>query len=249
MADRPRRAPPGDASRDAAGCTVAILARAPVPGIAKTRLVPRLGRDGAAAIHELLLCRTVRSALASGVGPVTVWCDPHRGHPALERLRELGPVALRDQPPGDLGDRIHAALCDQLAAGDPAVLVGADCPGLGPAGFKAARDALREGADAVLAPAEDGGYGLVGLRRPEATLFAAMPWGSAAVMGETRRRLRGLGLRWVELAAVRDVDLPADLGWLAGAGILEPDELALLRTLLEQGLRTPSGAAPRRVGD
>ena len=87
----------------------------------------------------------------------------------------------------------------------------ADCPALTADHLRAAADALRGGADVVVCPAEDGGYVLIGTRKAEPALFSVMPWSTAEVMAETRRRLNALGLVWQELVTRWDVDGPADL--------------------------------------
>jgi glycosyltransferase A (GT-A) superfamily protein (DUF2064 family) len=95
------------------------------------------------------------------------------------------------------------------------VLVGCDCPVLEPDDLLAALAALGE-VDAVFAPAEDGGYALVGVRRPCAWLFDGPEWGGAQVMASTRALMRARGLRWAELRTVWDVDGHADyLRWQA----------------------------------
>ena len=104
------------------------------------------------------------------------------------------------------------------AANGPALLIGTDCPALTADHLRAAADVLRAGSDAVLIPAEDGGYVLIGARVPHPALFDAMPWGTAGVMAETRRRLVALGLSWREPATLWDVDVPADLERLRVAG-------------------------------
>ncbi|MEY2668301.1 MAG: hypothetical protein RJA59_939 [Pseudomonadota bacterium] len=212
-------------------CSLAILARAPVPGRAKTRLVPRLGPEGAAALHALLVERTIRAAAGAGLTSTTVWCAPDRVDPFFHRLASRGPFDLRDQPPGDLGDRMLAAFRAHLALGFPALLVGTDCPELAPGHLRAAWGALHGGAPAVLIPAEDGGYALLGLSRVESCLFDGVPWGTAEVMATTRDRLRHLGWKTVELPAVRDVDRPEDVDWLLGSRLLEGDEQARLEGL------------------
>ena len=116
-------------------------------------------------------------------------------------------VRLRPQGRGDLGERMLRALRRHPGA----VLIGSDCPALRPADLRAAARALRGGADAVLAPAEDGGYALIGVRRAARTLFDGVDWGSARVLAQTRRRLRRLGWRWTELRTVWDVDRPEDV--------------------------------------
>ncbi len=149
---------------------VAILAKAPLPGLAKTRLIPRLGAEGAANLQRWLLRSTVLTALKAGVGPVTLWCAPDTRHPDFEACRAYGPLLLRQQPAGDLGERMHAAI-----AGSPSsmgcLVIGTDCPMLTPRYLKHAAETLSH-KDAVLAPAEDGGYVLIGLRRSDPSVFS-----------------------------------------------------------------------------
>jgi rSAM/selenodomain-associated transferase 1 len=188
---------------------IAILARAPVPGQAKTRLIPALGAGGAARLQEWLLLRTVALALDAGLGPVTLWWDGTPDHPALAACCARGPLESRRQPDGDLGDRMHAAIAKSTTPGGTLV-IGTDCPALTTAHLREAAAQLANH-DAVLYPAEDGGYVLIGLRRAEPELFADMPWGSATVMEQTRQRLRTLGWNWSEPATLWDVDRPDDL--------------------------------------
>jgi len=194
---------------------VAILAKAPIAGLAKTRLIPALGREGAALLQARLIARTLATACAAATGPVILWAAPEESH--FRELAQRFPVKLARQPGGDLGARMHAA----LDAACPAIVIGTDCPTLEPKHLRASADALRDGADAVVIPAEDGGYVLIGLRQPRPGLFADMPWGTATVMAETRRRAAELGLAVRELAPLWDVDLPADLDRLREAGLAE----------------------------
>jgi len=195
---------------------VAILAKAPLPGFAKSRLAPALGIERAAALQARFIERAVATARAANVGPVTLWATPDRDHPAFQTLAALFGVALARQPEGDLGLRMLAAL---EAARGPALVIGTDCPALEPDHLRAAADALAGGVDAVVVPVEDGGYALIGLREAEPRLFADMPWSTAAVMAETRRRLTRLGLSWREPARLWDVDLPEDLRRLEREGL------------------------------
>lgn len=209
-----------------------MLARAPIPGAAKTRLVPRLGPHGAAELHAVLLERTLRTALASSFPSVALWCAPDRRAPFFAALREEGSLELWDQPEGDLGARMLAAFERHLARGGPAVLIGTDCPGLTARHLDAAAVALGGGADAVVLPAEDGGYAAVGLARADRSLFERMPWGTAEVMATTRERLGRLGWRWRELSPLRDVDVPEDVDWLLSSGLLTVAERARLAPYL-----------------
>ena len=195
---------------------IAILAKAPLPGFAKTRLAAALGADGAAALQGRLIERAVETARAADIGPVTLWAAPDQDHPAFQALAALFGVALARQPEGDLGARMLAAI---TAARGPALVIGTDCPALAPSHLVAAADALHAGVDVVVVPVEDGGYGLIGMREPQPQLFADMPWSTAAVMAETRRRLVRLALSWREPARLWDVDLPADVERLRREGL------------------------------
>lgn len=189
---------------------VAILAKAPIPGLAKTRLIPVLGPQGAARLQRRLTRAAVQTACAAELGPVTLWCTPDAPHPFFRAVQRATNVHCRVQPCGDLGDRMHTAFRLHCAHG-PLLLIGTDCPALRPTHLRNAARALLDGDDAVFYPAEDGGYVLVGLRRPHAVLFADMTWSTAEVMSNTRERARTLNLRLREFETLWDVDVPADL--------------------------------------
>ena len=195
---------------DAAGLPVAIaiLAKAPVPGYAKTRLIPVLGADGAAALQAAMLKRTLAMALAAGIGPVTLWCAPDRSHPAFAEAAAQG-VALAEQPAGDIGQRMQAAMAAATTTGG-VIVIGTDCPALTPGHLRQAAVALG-GQDAVVIPAEDGGYVLLGLRQANAAVFAGVAWSTPQVMAQTRARLAAAGLRHAEFSPLFDVDRSSDL--------------------------------------
>ena len=205
---------------------IAVFARAPVAGEVKTRLIPRLGTEGAAAFQHALIGRTLSTAVAADLGPVSLWCSPDCEHPAFTAYAKGFEVALCPQRGADLGARMLAAFL-HLCRERHAILIGTDCPALTADDLRKAAEALARGHDAVLMPAEDGGYALVGLRRPTASLFAAMPWGSDRVIAETRLRLRRARLTWQELPVSWDVDRPEDLDRLEASGLM--GESLLLR--------------------
>jgi rSAM/selenodomain-associated transferase 1 len=198
---------------------IAVFARAPVAGRCKTRLIPALGPDGAAALHRRMIERTIACAMAADTGSVALWCTPDATHPLFARLAEANRIALHVQTDGDLGARMSAAFAAQ-PAGRPLLLIGTDCPALTSEHLQACAVRLRQGDDAVFVPTEDGGYCLVGLRMPQPALFDAMPWSTAHVMSETRRRLDRAGLRWQTPATLWDVDTPQDLARLRASGLI-----------------------------
>jgi rSAM/selenodomain-associated transferase 2/rSAM/selenodomain-associated transferase 1 len=197
--DAPPAPPPAD---------IAILAKAPVPGFAKTRLVPALGAAGAARLQRRFLHEALAGALAAGPGAVTLWCAPDASHRAFRAVAQRCGVRCVAQAEGDLGARL-AAVAATRRVGRPLLIMGTDCPLLGPGLLQAAARALQD-ADAVLLPAEDGGYALIGLARDIPGLFDGIAWSTGAVAEQTRERLAAAGARWHELPAVWDVDEPAD---------------------------------------
>jgi hypothetical protein len=195
---------------------VAVFAKAPVPGYAKTRLISRLGPDGAAAFAARLIEHTVRTAVSAGIGPVTLWCAPDAGHPLFQALGRRGP-SLAVQPAGDLGFRMLAALQATTGA---LVLIGTDCPELRAGDLRDAAGALAAGADAVIAPSEDGGYGLIAAGRPIPCLFRDIPWSTGEVAAATRARAAENGVTLAELRTILDVDTPEDWDRLT---LVEPE--------------------------
>jgi len=192
-------------------CALGIFAKAPQPGLVKTRLIPTLGAETAAALHARLVARTLATAQAARAGDVELWCSPHEQHPFFRSLFERSGCSMRRQCEGDLGERMADAANRMLGRASFAIIVGADCPALTAHDLRIARDGLADGCDAVLGPAEDGGYYLIGLRRPLPAIFDGIDWGSERVLEQTRQALRSLGLRWRELALRWDVDRPPDL--------------------------------------
>jgi len=192
---------------------LAILAKAPIPGQVKTRLMPALGAEGACRLHERLVRHTLDIALTV-ISPqrITLWTALDHGHPLFQELAEKQGIRLRAQPEGGLGERMIHAL-EAMEA--PGLLIGSDCPALTPALLKRCQASLMN-ADAVFLPVEDGGYALVGLRRADRRLFAAIDWGTNRVMSQTRERVAMLGWRLACPARLWDVDRPEDLDRLAG---------------------------------
>jgi glycosyltransferase A (GT-A) superfamily protein (DUF2064 family) len=137
------------------------------------------------------------------------------GKPLAQRI----PLSFARQPEGDLGQRMHMAIAQ---ANGPTIVVGTDCPLMTATHLRDAAEVLRGGSDAVIYPAEDGGYVLIGMRRPIPELFTNMPWSTDGVMLETRQRLRHLGLGWREpVQHLWDVDRPTDVMRMRREGMTE----------------------------
>lgn len=197
---------------------VAILTKAPEAGRVKTRLAMMLGVEGAALLHKRFVIHTVQAAIGAAIGTITVWASPNESHPFFQDLAREFSINLARQPDGDLGERMHHAVAQ---ASGPTLVIGTDCPLLDATHLRHGAQVLRDGSDAVIYPAEDGGYVLIGLRRPVPQLFADMAWSTDGVMLETRQRLRHLGLSWREGPAFWDVDRPTDVMRMRREGLTE----------------------------
>ena len=198
---------------------IAVFAKAPIAGTVKTRLAPLLGRERAARLHAQLVHHALGIASAAATGPVELWCAPGVDDPFFAECARLYPVRLRAQEGADLGERMRHAFDSLLADGRPAVLIGSDCPAMTAEELRAAAAALATH-EAVFAPAEDGGYALVGLARRLDEIFHGIAWGSATVMAETRVRLAAAEVRWHERPRTWDVDRPEDYERLLREGLL-----------------------------
>lgn len=194
-----------------------MLARAPVVGRVKTRLIPALGAQGACDLQQLLLERALHLP-AGDFHERFLWLDdlPVAG---LQALAEAQGWTLVEQPAGDLGERMRRIATLGLAESDAVILIGNDCPALDGNYLQAACSALQE-QPVVIGPAEDGGYVLLGLRCVDASLFSDMPWGTERVFDMTLQRLQQLDRRPALLPALWDVDRPEDLSRLAALNIL-----------------------------
>jgi len=191
---------------------VIIFTRWPTPGEAKTRLIPALGEEGAAQLQRRMTAHVIREGRRLRRRQGAELEVRFEGGDATHMQRRFGyGVRYRRQPKGDLGDRMEYSFRRAFREGcDRVALVGADCPGLSSAVLQEAFRRLR-GQDVVLGPAHDGGYYLVGLRRPAPGLFDGPRWGSSTVLAETLRRAEDLGLGHSLLRTRADVDRPEDL--------------------------------------
>jgi rSAM/selenodomain-associated transferase 1 len=191
---------------------IILFAKAPLPGQVKTRLVGALGNLGAALLHRQLVSHTLRRLIQARLAPVELWCAPDTQHGFFIACRRDYGIPLRRQRGRDLGERMAHALATVLREDSAfGVVVGSDCPMLDATYLRRGLTALRASQDVVLGPTEDGGYMLIGLRKPCPALFKGIRWGSSTVLAATRRRLQRGNLSWTELPLAWDVDRPADL--------------------------------------
>ncbi|HET9939497.1 MAG TPA: TIGR04282 family arsenosugar biosynthesis glycosyltransferase [Candidatus Eisenbacteria bacterium] len=189
---------------------VAILARAPVPGRAKTRLTPPYTPEAAAHVARACLLETLHRFPRAIDVPFTLFLDGDPDPALIETIRAAG-LGLIPQAEGDLGARLAAAF-RALRAGsaESVVAIGADSPTLDPARIAEAIAALDE-CDVVLGPADDGGYYLVGARGDRGGIFDGIPWSTGRTLEVTVERARALGYAVRLLAPHYDIDDAATL--------------------------------------
>jgi rSAM/selenodomain-associated transferase 1 len=246
------RSPQPAVMKPSARCAIAVMAKAPQPGRSKTRLTPRLSPEQAAGLSAAFLrdiTENIAAAARTGQIDGFIAYAPagaqalFDGHLALGTGLILadGTPAMPDDVTG-FGRCLLQAINTLLTEGyNAAVVLNSDSPTL-PAEYLIRTAALlaAPGDRAVLGPAEDGGYYLLGLKQAHAHMFAGIGWSSEHVAAQTRARAREIGLELVELPDWYDVDdaealdrlieelgrdeertaAPATARWLAGAGLL-----------------------------
>ncbi len=196
--------------------TLIIFVKAPVAGAVKTRLAKGIGAGRAAAVYRRL-CATTITLAAQGPWRTVLAVDPAT---AVRGLGNLWPVRLAriEQGRGDLGARMRRAV-DAAPAG-PVVVIGSDAPALRARHIRAAFRMLG-GADAVVGPAPDGGYWLIGLarRRGAAALFKNVRWSSGHALEDTLRSFPTT-YRVARLVALADIDNADDLAAAGSAALM-----------------------------
>lgn len=192
---------------------IIIFAKAPLPGLAKTRLTPALGVEGAANLAKKLLCQCVTEALNADIGPVELCVTPSLHHPIWRALRIPESVHWSEQGEGDLGDRLTRATQKTVSQSEAILLIGTDCPGLTAARLQQAAASLEQH-NACLQPVSDGGYALLGLTGYRTSLFSDIPWSTNQVAQLTQQRIADAGWSLRLLETLHDIDEPEDLKWL-----------------------------------
>lgn len=198
----------------AAATRIVIFAKAPVPGSVKTRLIPAIGEMGAARLAQRMLADTVHHALAAGLESFELCATPHPDHPMWVGYLPAG-VRLSYQGAGDLGDRLASAAKRVIDDGERILLIGTDCPALDSKRLREAA-AILDRNDAVIHPALDGGYVLLGLARTDLSIFCDIAWSTDTVAATTIARIRALGWSLFIGDTLQDVDEPADLIAIGG---------------------------------
>ena len=233
------------ASRQPTDSALIIFAKAPIPGQVKTRLCPPLTPDEAASLHGSIVLDMLERSRGTASMDRFVACAPSHEHVFFKILEERHGVRLITQTGDDLGSRMARAMADVFALGYRKVLViGTDLPTLPGSAFGEAITLLATH-DLVLGPALDGGYYLIGLRKPAPELFAGIPWSTDQVLPLTRQKASALGMSVVLLPVRRDIDTVDDLAALiedtgvstgagTGGNALSPRTAGVLRLLADR---------------
>ena len=191
---------------------LSVFLKAPRPGYVKTRLAATIGAGRAAELYRAFARDTLAWATRLSACDRRVDYTPLSGENLCRAmLPEGGACSFHPQVDGDLGERLRASFSAMFEGGyERCVIIGTDCPTLGP---REARLAFRslESADVVLGPTFDGGYYLVGLRRPAPGLFEDIPWSTDRVLDRTLERAAEAGLETRALRTLSDVDSARDL--------------------------------------
>ena len=184
-----------------------IFCKAPIPGTTKTRLLSVLSEKQAAELHIKLATDTINQAIRSQLCSIEIWCSPDTDNPFFQTFE----VDLKQQHGVDLGERMYYAFQTTLAQYSSVIIIGTDSPSMTINDFDQAFTKLEEGNDVVIAPAEDGGYTLIGMKKEVWPIFKNIDWGSSRVFDQTISEVNKLNLQWHKLPMQWDVDRPEDL--------------------------------------
>ena len=191
---------------------LAIMVKQPIAGRVKTRLSPPLTLEQAAELYRCFVLDKMAQVRRIPSTAAYLAYTPQEADAFFRRLAGEG-FSLVRQEGSDLGERLHCLAGELLARGHPGVVISdSDTPSLPDRFLGEAVTWLSQGrTDVILGPAEDGGYYLVGLRRPAPTLFQGVAWSTSAVLEQTLDKAAAAGLRVDLLPPWFDVDTGGDL--------------------------------------
>jgi len=198
---------------------LAVMAKAPIAGLVKTRLIPPLDEKQATELYRALLIDQLEHLTALSIADLYVAFTPGE---ASRMIENLAPERYRcfPQAGSDLGDRMHEVLAELRRRGHRnAILLGSDLPPVPLTVLHQAFNRLSEdGKRVVLGPSQDGGYYLVGMNQPIPEIFLGMSWSHPRVLAETIEKLRQLGIEFCLLPEWFDVDTAEDIARLRAIG-------------------------------
>jgi len=187
-----------------------IFTKSPVLGEVKTRLQPDYSREQSLTVHKNLLLNTLTKTKEVKGVDIELCCTPDRTTMFFLDCENNFPISLSNQYGADLGERMAFAFSVALQTYENVVVIGTDCPDISEAYISKAFMSLEEN-NAVIGPAVDGGYVLLGLRKFSPEIFQNISWGSGTVFVQTENALSELSWPYAELDIMHDVDRPEDL--------------------------------------
>lgn len=190
---------------------ILVFAREPIVGNVKTRLARSIGDQAALQFHQEIVTKTVEMAANSGLAELELHVSGNMEHPFFRTLADQYGMRICLQEGNDLGEKMFYALKQSLDHASYCILIGTDCPVMTADYLQQAFNMLEKGLDAVIGPAEDGGYVLIGASRVDISWFNNIDWGSQHVLAQSRQRLTANNARYEELQQLWDVDHIDDL--------------------------------------
>jgi rSAM/selenodomain-associated transferase 1 len=189
---------------------ILVFAKAPVAGQVNTRLVPFISAQEAADLHKQFTRDRLQMCTAADLCEVQLWCSPDTTHRFFSDCRERFDIKLQTQHGNDLGERMSNAIRFMLDQYKKIIIIGTDAPALD---IDTIANVINEldNRDAVLVPAEDGGYVLLGVSSYHQQLLANVPWGTEEVLSTTLENIDSLGMKYSLVGTCWDVDRPEDL--------------------------------------
>jgi len=200
-------------------CSLVVMAKAPVPGKVKTRLIPFVGPQRATQVYQRLLANTLRALTVNDISRV-LSCTPDTQHAMLRNLSRQYGWQRQQQPLGDLGGRMSKIISQYQRDSHYTILVGSDIANMNMSYIKQSIDNLNNGHDLVLGATEDGGYGLIAMPRLYSGLFRGIPWSTDRVLKVTLTRARQMKLKTAVIKGLWDVDTYAEYkSWIKDQGL------------------------------
>lgn len=183
-----------------------VFCKAPVAGQVKTRLMPSMSADEAASVHRFLTMRLLSLLTKAELCPVELWCSPNSNDSFFSECKKQFSVTLHKQYGDDLGERMDDALTTTLERYQYSLLMGCDCPSISINDLEKSINALMYGADLAIAPAEDGGYTMIGMSQPHSFVFDDIPWGTDKVLAMTEQVIKQQQLLCYKTPTQWDID-------------------------------------------
>ena len=187
-----------------------IFTKSPILGEVKTRLQPDYSPEQSLSVHKKLMLNTLELTNNLKDFDVELCCTPSRNTSFFLECEKNFPISLNNQEGANLGERMAFSLSVSLQTYEKVVVIGTDCPDIDVDYITQAFTALNQN-DAVIGPASDGGYVLLGLTKFSMELFTDISWGSNKVFTQTKNVFENLSWSLKELGIMHDLDRPEDL--------------------------------------